>query len=304
MKPFSDFQATVVGGDARQIAVASALIQLFKKVKIFGHPQAMVPNPIESCTDIVTALADVRVIVLPIGGMDDEGLVRSYQGEHSIDFGKYLSSLPEETLIVTGSFTNRWLALAEKLKFKVLQYADDDEIAVLNSIPTAEGALQIAMEELPITIHGSKVVIIGFGRVGVTLARVFKAMGAQVIVSARRKSALARALEMGCQAILIDSLSEAAGNVDLIINTVPALIIDSGLIAEIQPETLIIDLASAPGGTDFEAAKKRNIKAILTPGLPGLVAPKSAGEILAATIPKLITDFLQKGVELYEIFRD
>lgn len=295
MEPILDFQVTVVGGDSRQITVACALTDLFKQVKIYGHPQAKVPNTVECSYNLTEALAQAEVIVLPIGGMNDEGLVRSYQGESLIDFGKYLPSLLGETLIVTGSFTNRWQKLSESLNLKVIQYAEDDEIAILNSIPTAEGTLQIAMEEMPITIHGSTVVIIGFGRVGITLARDFKALGAQVIISARRRSSLARATEMGCQTVLMDSLSTKVGTVDLIINTVPAPVIDSQLIAELSSQALIIDLASQPGGTDFEAAKRANIKAILAPGLPGLVAPKTAGALLATTIPRIIAKFFQVG---------
>ncbi len=295
MEPIFDFQAAVVGGDSRQIAVAGALTHLFKNVKIFGHPQEKVSGFLEYVASLNEAVANTKIIVLPIGGMNREGLVRSYQGEAFIDFGKLLPELNSGTLLVTGSLSNNWLQLAESLNLKVIQYADDDEIAILNSIPTAEGTLQLVMENTPITIHGSRVVIIGFGRVGVTLARNFQALGAEVIVTARRRSALARATEMGFISILTEFLPEKVGTVDVIINTVPAMIIDSQLITKLQPDTLIIDLASPPGGTDFEAAKALNIKAILAPGLPGLVAPKTAGAILADILPKLIVDFINKG---------
>lgn len=295
MEPILDIQATVVGGDSRQIAVADALSRLFKKVKIYGHSQTTVPQSIECSFYLTEALAEAEVIILPIGGMNEEGLVWSYKGEPRIDFGKYLPSLLAESVIVTGSFTNKWLKIAESLKIKVLQYADDDEIAILNSIPTAEGTLQMAMEELPITIHDSSVVIVGFGRVAISVARVFKALGAKVTVVARRKASLARAIEMGCSTVLIDSLAEIVIGADLIVNTVPALIVDKQIITKLSAQTIIIDLASAPGGTDFEAAKEHNIKAILAPGLPGLVAPKTAGAILATTIPKLIAEFFQVG---------
>lgn len=301
MEPIFDFQVTVVGGDARQISVAEALAKLFKRVKIFGHPQLTVPQPIECSFDLKEALDEAMVVLLPIGGMNEAGSVWSYKGEPRIDFGKYLAALRAGTLIVTGSLTNNWLEIAESFKLKVLQYADDDEIAILNSIPTAEGTLQFAMEELPITIHGSNVIIIGFGRVGISLARVFKALGAIVTVTARRKAALARATEMACTAVLLDHWAEHAGLADLIINTVPALVIDDKIITKLAPQTVIIDLASAPGGTDFAAAKRQNIKAILAPGLPGLVAPKTAGAILAATLPKLIVDQFKVGGGAYEI---
>lgn len=37
---------------------------------------------------------------------------------------------------------------------------------VANAVPTAEGAVQVAMEELPFTLHSARVLILGFGRVG------------------------------------------------------------------------------------------------------------------------------------------
>ncbi|MDI5787499.1 hypothetical protein PO124_00265 [Bacillus licheniformis] len=46
------------------------------------------------------------------------------------------------------------------------------------------------------------------------------------------------------------------------------------------PRTLILDLATRPGGTDL-ICRKQGIKALLAPGLPGIVAPKTAGQIIA-----------------------
>lgn len=295
MKSISELQATVVGGDARQIVVAESLTTLFKKVKIFGHPQAAVPDRLEYHSDLVEALVDADVVLLPIGGINDEGLIWSYKGKPRIDFGRYLSSLNPETVIVTGSITEGWSDIADFYHLKVVSYADNDEIAILNSIPTAEGTLQFAMEELPITIHGSRVTVIGFGRVGMSVARIFKALNAEVVVTARRKESLARAKEMGCAAVPLEGWSELAKTADLLINTVPALMIDEPILAKLAPQTVIIDLASAPGGTDFKAAESHRIKAILAPGLPGLVAPKTAGEVLASTIPKLIQDSFREG---------
>jgi dipicolinate synthase subunit A len=56
------------------------------------------------------------------------------------------------------------------------------------------------------------------------------------------------------------------------------------------PHTLIIDLASKPGGTDFRYAEKRGIKALLAPGLPGIVAPKTAGQIVANVMAQLLKE--------------
>lgn len=285
-------EVAVVGGDGRQIAVAEALTSLFPEVRIYGPPQAVIPEGLLPSESLNEAIKGAKIIVLPISGMNDAGLVRGYRVDQMIDFGNWLEILPEGTLIVAGSLTAKWLRKMDALHLQAMQYAEDDELAILNSIPTAEGAVQIAMEELPITIHGSTVAVIGFGRVGLTVARLFKALGARVLVVARRPAVLARAYEMGCEMLHWDSLAAHAGSADIIINTIPAPVVTANVLARVKPEVLIIDLASAPGGTDFEVAKKLNIKAKLALGLPGKVAPQTAGAILARIIPNLICRFL------------
>lgn len=295
MKQFINDQAVVIGGDERQITVGLSLTPLFKKVKIFGPPLSAVPAELEATSSLEEALTDIKFVILPISGMNDAGMVRGYQPPETIDFGSHFQTLPKETIIVAGSMTSKWIGKAGALKLTVLQYAEDDELAVLNSIPTAEGAVQIAMEELPITIHGSAVMVVGFGRVGITVARTFKALGANVYVAARRRAVLARAIEMGCQTLLVDEISDFASGLDIIINTVPALVITKDILNKMNPEALIIDLASAPGGVDFETAKQLNIKAKLPLGIPGIVAPKTSGLILARIIPNLICRFIEDG---------
>lgn len=303
LERISDLQAAVIGGDTRQVAVAEALANEFKTVKLYGHIAAETPTAVLNTASLLETLSEVRVVVLPISGMNVVGMVRGRKIGEEIDFGSCLNALSPGTLIVTGSLTSDWLQRCSELRLQIVQYAEDDEIAILNSIPTAEGALQIALEEMPITIHDSTVLVLGFGRVGMTVARTFKALGARVKVAARRNDVLARAWELGCDRIPLstastlgmETLNESIANIDLILNTIPALIMDSTLLAKISSRTLIIDLASPPGGTDFEAAKQFHIRAILAPGLPGKVAPQTAGAILVETIPRLIRNSLYGG---------
>ncbi|HYH02066.1 MAG TPA: dipicolinate synthase subunit DpsA [Bacillota bacterium] len=282
------FQVAVVGGDVRQIAVAEALTGIAQGVKTYGHPQERLPESVVCCTDLESVLSDANVVVLPISGMNDSGMVRSYQADQFIDFGRYLNVLERGTVLVAGSLTARWLEQAVHQGLKVIQYAEDDTIAILNSIPTAEGAVQIAMEQLPVTVHGSQVLVIGFGRVGATVARTFKGLGAKVLVAARRSELLARATEMGFDTVVHQHLTTVLGKTQIIINTVPAVVVDREALNRTLSDVLIIDLASAPGGIDFSAARELGRKAIFAPGLPGKVAPQTAGRILAAAIPEMI----------------
>ena len=124
-----------------------------------------------------------------------------------------------------------------------------------------------------------------------------KALGAYTTVCARKKSDLARIWEMGYQAVSFDELEDQVSQAEILFNTVPTLVINQNVLLRCSKEVLIIDLASQPGGTDFQAAERLGIKAILAPGLPGKVAPKTAGRILAQLLPGLIYNEINSDKE-------
>jgi hypothetical protein len=81
---------------------------------------------------------------------------------------------------------------------------------------------------------------------------------------------------------------------DIIFNTVPSLILDADMLTKTARNTLIIDLASRPGGVDFEAAHKMGIKVIWALSLPGKVAPDTAGDIIGKTILNILDELEAK----------
>src|SRR5690606_25932619 len=125
------------------------------------------------------------------------------------------------------------------------------EVAILNSIPTAEGAIFRAMQELPVTIHGSRTVVVGYGRCGITLARMLQGIGARVRVVAREGGQLARAHEAGLQVDRLEALGAAVEDARIVFNTVPARVITRETLKRMRKDAVVIDIASAPGGTDF-----------------------------------------------------
>ena len=161
-------------------------------------------------------------------------------------------------------------------------YLAREELAVLNAVPTAEGAVQLAMEELPVTLQGSPCLVTGFGRVGSALARLLKAMGARVAVAARTPAARAGAIALGCEALDMHSIGK--GGYAVIFNTVPARVFTADLLKQLDRNTLLIDLASRPGGVDMEAAAALSLKTVWALSLPGRVAPKTAAAAIRHTL--------------------
>ena len=158
------------------------------------------------------------------------------------------------------------------------------------TLPTAEGAVQLAMEELSVTLHGARVMILGFGRVGKLTAHRLAALGARVTVAARDYGDLARAAAYGYGGVRLDGLDHELGGCALVINTIPAPVLDGRRLAWAEPDVFLLDLASAPGGIDLEAARRRGLRAVRAPGLPGRTAPVTAAEAIRDAVYHILRE--------------
>ncbi|KIL80630.1 Dipicolinate synthase subunit A [Bacillus badius] len=285
-------QVAVLGGDARQLEIIRKLTELDAKVYLVGFDQleqsfaGAVKEKLEELP-----FHELDALILPVAGLQPTGEIETvFSSAHPQLTKTMLSKTPDHCLLFTGISPPVLTKLAEQAGRTLIRLFDRDDVAIYNSIPTAEGAVMMAIQHTDFTIHGSSVAVLGMGRVGMSVARTFANLGANVKLGARKSEHLARAIEMGLTPFSIDQLPQQAESLDLIINTIPSLVITSQAIAKMKPHVFIIDLASKPGGTDFQFAKKRGIKAILALGLPGIVAPKTAGQILAGVITDLLKD--------------
>lgn len=163
-------------------------------------------------------------------------------------------------------------------------------VVIENAIPTAEGALQYAMENSQITLHGSKCIVLGFGRCGKVLAHMLRGIGAKLSVEARSQSDLAYIESYGYTPIQLGDLPQNIHQYDFIFNTIPTLILDEKKLEKINKDCVIIELASKPGGIDFEAARRLGIKVVDAQSLPGKVAPETAAKIIFDTILNAYSD--------------
>lgn len=292
-------RVTVMGGDARQIEIIRKLIELDAKITLIGfeHLEHTFPGAIKEKIDEMD-FNEVDAIILPVAGTNANGEVESIFSNENIQLTeKILKQTPPHCSIYSG-ISNKYLdTITKNAGRKLTLLFERNDVAIYNSIPTVEGTLMMAIQHTDFTIHGSNTVVLGLGRVGMTVARTFAALGAKVKVGARKREHIARIEEMGLKAFYLQDLNNEVQDVDICINTIPHLVVTASVISKMPAHTLIIDLASKPGGTDFRYAEKRGIKALLAPSLPGIVAPKTAGQILANVLSELLKEDLQKREE-------
>ena len=286
-----------IGGDARTVEVVRYVSDLDASTWLYGFDRMQESFPdMQKSALSPDGLHEADVVVLPVAGMDERGVVDARFADEPLmlDDGHF-AAIRRSAPVFTGIARPALQAAARRHGLQLIRLMELDEVAILNSIPTAEGAIALAMEHTDITLHGSNCVVLGLGRCGMTLSRTLSGLGARVRVCSRKPGDLARIIEFGLAPCPLSQLNEALIDADVVFNTIPAPILTSDVLSRIPRTCVVIDIASAPGGTDFRYAEKRGIKAVLAPSLPGIVAPKTAGRIIAQTMVRLIQEATVPG---------
>ncbi len=271
----------IIGGDKRQLYCAKAIASDGYAVKICGFDDAAETFGLEH-DDIAETFRSSDALILPLPCSRDGKHINAPFSQKDIIIDESISSLIADKPVFCG--------MKNKLPFScgaVYDYAEREEFAVENAVPTSEGAVEIAMHEYEGTINSSSCLVTGYGRIGRVLSEMLGGIGADVTVSARNHRDIAFIRSRGFRAINSENIT---GSYDIIFNTVPHMLFDSCTLARTASKALVIDLASAPGGVDFEAAKRLSIKAIHALSLPGKVAPKASGMIIKNAVYNIIRE--------------
>ena len=281
---------TIIGGDLRTVKLAKMLAEDGKLINTYGLENAVELKNVDNIKlnyNIDEAIRNGEIVLGPIPLTKNGTELNSPYSKESIKIEELLKKIKGKKFIA-GSAKQEIYDIIQENNIEFIDLMKQEKLVILNTISTAEGALQIAMEETEKTIFQSNVLILGFGRVGKTVANRFNLIGANVFCEARKDSDLAWIKTYGYNQIDLKNLDQNLNKFDIIINTIPKLVLDEKQINQIKKECLIIDLASAPGGVNFEKAKEKGIKAILALALPGKVAPTTSAKFIKETLYDVI----------------
>lgn len=281
---------TIVGGDLRNVKLANLLAADNNDVYIYGFKNAEFELGINESNSLLEALDDSDVVIGPLPCSNDNETLNAPFHPARIHMNELFKAMSKNQIFIAGKISERVSHMAKVHNVYTVDILAREEMAVLNAIPTAEGAIQIAMEEMPITLHNCNALILGFGRIGKILAKMLHGIGANVYVEARKYSDIAWIKSYGYNPVFINELGAYISQADVIFNTIPSIILDEGLLKKVSKETLIIDLASKPGGVDFDKARELGLKTIWALSLPGKVAPVTAAKFIKETIYNIIEE--------------
>ena len=286
----------IIGGDLRIIKLAKMLAEEGNTIYTYGIEKA---EELKSVTNIIFceklkhAIQNTEVVIGPIPFSSNGKDINTPFSEHTISIREFMHEMNAKILIA-GSILPEIYDLANDEYVEIIDLMKREELAVLNTISTAEGAIEIAISNTNKIIHGSEILILGFGRIGKVLARKMAGLSAKVTCAARKDEDFAWIRAYGHKATNINTLGESLSQYDIIINTVPHLVLTPERLQYVDNDCLLIDLASKPGGIDKKAAKDRNLKLIWALALPGKVAPITTAEFIKDTIYNILKEIYKK----------
>ena len=282
---------SVIGGDLRLCSLAQMLAKDKNNVSVFAmenSKEIMENKTIKKCESIEEAIEESKIIIGSIPFLKSNGEMYTSFSAKIIRVEDFTKKKYKDKLFIAGNISNSAKEKLEGSYEKVIDLMKQEELVILNTIATAEGAIDVAIQNTNTIIHGSNVLILGFGRVAKEVATKFHGLSAKVTCAARKTTDLAWIKTLGYDAVNINELGEDLKKYDIIINTVPQMIIEKENMQFMKQEVLLIDLASSPGGINIEDAKQMNLKFVWALALPGKIAPVTSAEFIKDTIYNLI----------------
>jgi dipicolinate synthase subunit A len=252
------------------------------EVKTYALEKAVEIKDVNT-NSIAECVQDADIVLGPLPLSSNGQLVNTPFSDKKINVEELIDQIGGKTFIA-GSIKPEVYQMSEEKDIAILDILKREELAVLNAISTAEGAIQIAINETPRNVHGNNVLVLGFGRVGKVLSKMLDGIGAHVACEARKTTDLAWIKAYGYEAINLIDLKENLNRFDIIINTIPYIVLDKEMLQEVKKDALIIDLASNPGGVDKQAVKELGIKFNWALSLPGKVSPITSAEFMKETL--------------------
>lgn len=274
----------VVGGDLRIVKLIEMLNNDGYKVYTYAlenSEELLNLDGVDMCPTLEEAVSYSKVVIGPVPLSSDRKRLSTPFGRNNVNLEDFVEALKGKYLIAGN------IGIKEQLDNNNIQFTDllkREEFSVLNTIATAEGTIQIAMEETQRTIHGSNVLVMGFGRIGKVLSKMLDGIGAEVYCEARKNEDISWIKAYGYNPIHLNDLNEHLGKFDVIINTIPFQILDDERLSLVKKEVVIVDLASNPGGVDRKAAREKGLKVIWALSLPAKVAPLTSAEFIKETL--------------------
>ena len=190
-----------------------------------------------------------------------------------------LCSVAKKSVLWSGALYEENKELVEEKKLVYHDITSNELFCLKNALPTAEGCVERIISLTPYNLSGTSVLVIGFGRVGSSVARLLRRMGANVAVLVRPGKSMDAALKSNFSVLNIYEL-DGKKDFRILINTVAKKdVVNEKLLDFCLGLDTVIDLASG-NNLNRNILTKRKITFEDAKGLPGRFCPESSAKYI------------------------
>ena len=294
MSVWSGLEVALIGGDRREAEMALIALDHGAAVRTYGVPDTGVASHVRRCSSLEEAFDGVKVGILPVPLMASDGTVYApYAKAPILIENKHLVLMAEDAHVVAGKVDEGLRNAARGAGVTIHEYESDTDLMLLRAPAVAEGAIRVAIERSPVTIHDTDVAVVGFGRIASVLTATLIALHAHVHVIARRAEARAAAHAIGARAHPFEDIPSFFPKIMILFNTAPAPVIGEKELRHLPPNALAIDLSAPPGGINLEAAREMGLDGFWARGL-GASAPLTVARSQWIGVDRIITKVLEQ----------
>lgn len=290
---------SIIGGDLRNIELAKLYASenttvytygfdnFFEKREFENENIQYMKNNLIKCSTVLECVNASNYIISAIPLSKDWKSINAPYIDEKIDLKDVINVISEKNF-VAGVIENDVEDVLVKNKNKVIDLMKNETLTIYNAIATVEGAIAKIIANTNITLYKSNILILGFGRIGKILANRLENFGANVFCEARKEKDFAWINTLGYIPVDLEYLEKFVleNEVNIIINTVPNLILTKKVLEKLNQEIYILDLASKPGGVDVEYAKNLGLSVEHYLGVPGKIASKSLAKFIKEELEK------------------
>lgn len=292
----ASYDYAVIGGDMRQVFLTEELARCATRVCHYALCAAPDERRMAQAASVTgmdslkEACLDSACVIGPIPLFRDRLCIQRAAFGEPLELSQLLDNLKPNQFFFAGCIPREFRAAASEKGVHVFDLMEHPSLPFFNSIATAEGAICEAISHSSLNLNKSRCAVLGYGKCGSTLTHALKGLSCRVFVFSNPEEERARAALVADDSGTLGDFEAQAEAFDFVFNTIPAPVVSEELLARMKPFVTIIDIASAPGGIDFTAAKRLGIQALLCPGLPGKYAPASSAKIIKETIEKILAE--------------
>ncbi len=286
--PDYNYDYAVIGGDRRQTYLTEMFARESGRVCYFALCEK--PKEGDLADSLLRLCGAAPCVVGPVPFSKNGDILNQSADAQALPIDQILSHMNAGQTFVAGCIPEDFRLKAVQKGVRVFDLMKDPQLSVFNTLATAEGAICEAIKRSPFNLRHSFCAVLGYGKCGNTITSYLKGMHCHVYAAANPLGECAQAALVADEAGSLEEFASLAGKFDYVFNTIPAPVMGREILEKIKPSAVIVDIASAPGGVDYEAAEKLGLCAVLCPGLPGKYAPASSAEAMKKVIERFLKE--------------